>query len=110
MPAVILDAVAIALLTLGLLVTTIGLYGVLRLPDIYSRLHAAGMVSSVGVIAILVASVATRNGSVISRAALVIAFLLLTAPISTHAIAWAAHRRRAAGADEDVRDDARPQA
>jgi monovalent cation/proton antiporter MnhG/PhaG subunit len=98
MAAAILDVVAIALLTVGLLVMTIGLYGVWRMPDIYTRLHAAGIVSSVGVIAILLASVATGNAPVISRAALVIAFLLLTAPISSHAIAWAAHRRRAAQA------------
>ncbi|HEX5816880.1 MAG TPA: monovalent cation/H(+) antiporter subunit G [Methylomirabilota bacterium] len=91
----LLDAAAITLLTLGLIVATIGLYGVLRMPDIYRQLHAAGTVSGVGVIAILLASVATRNAAVIAHAALVIAFVLLTAPIATHAIAWAAHRRRA---------------
>jgi multicomponent Na+:H+ antiporter subunit G len=92
----LLGAFAIASLTLGLIVTTIGLYGVLRMPDVYSRLHAAGMASGLGVITILVASVATRNPAVITHAALVAAFLLLTAPISSHAIAWAAHRQRAA--------------
>jgi monovalent cation/proton antiporter MnhG/PhaG subunit len=93
MLAGMLDAAAVALLALGLLVTTIGLYGVLRMPDVYAQLHAAGMVSGVGVIAVLLASVATRNAAVISHAALVIAFLLLTGPVSSHAIAWAAHRR-----------------
>jgi monovalent cation/proton antiporter MnhG/PhaG subunit len=94
MPAVVLDVVATASLALGLGVTTIGLYGVHRMPDIYSRLHAAGMVSGLGVIAILMASIATRNAAVITDAALIIVFLLLTAPISSHAIAWAVYRRR----------------
>lgn len=98
MLAALLDVVAIGLLALGLIVTTISLYGVLRMPDVYGQLHAAGMASSLGVIAILLASVATRNAAIITNAILVIAFLLLTAPISSHAIAWAAHRRRAARA------------
>ena len=96
MLAGLLDVTGIALLALGLIVTTIGLYGVLRMPEIYRQLHAAGLVSGLGVTAILLASVATSDASVISRAALVIAFLLITAPIASHAIAWAAHRRRAA--------------
>jgi monovalent cation/proton antiporter MnhG/PhaG subunit len=94
----LLDVVAIALLALGLIVTTISLYGVLRMPDTFSQLHAAGMASGLGVIAILMASVATRDAAVITHAVLVTAFLLLTAPISSHAMAWAAHRRRAARA------------
>lgn len=44
--------------------------------------------------AILLASIATRDAATITDAALIIAFLLLTAPISSHAIAWAAYRRR----------------
>jgi multicomponent Na+:H+ antiporter subunit G len=94
MVVMVLDSVAIALLVLGLIVTTIGVYGVLRMPDVYSQLHAAGMVSGVGVVAVLLASVATRDAATITSAALVIAFLLLTAPISSHAIAWAAYQRR----------------
>jgi monovalent cation/proton antiporter MnhG/PhaG subunit len=96
MLVVLLDIVATGLLALGLIVTTISLYGVLRLPDIYSQLHAAGMASGVGVTAIVLASVSTRDAATITSAALIIAFQLLTAPISSHAIAWAAYRRQKA--------------
>jgi multicomponent Na+:H+ antiporter subunit G len=96
MLTVLLDVFAVALLALGLTVTTISLYGVLRMPDTFSQLHAAGMASGLGVIAILMASVATRDAAVITHAVLVSGFLLLTAPISSHAMAWAAHRRRVA--------------
>jgi multicomponent Na+:H+ antiporter subunit G len=44
------------LLALGSIVTTISVYGELRMPDVYSQLHAAGMASGVGAIAILLAS------------------------------------------------------
>lgn len=91
----LLDIVAVGLLALGSIVTTISVYGVLRMPDVYSQLHAAGMASGVGAMAILLASIATRDAATITDAALIIAFLLLTAPISSHAIAWAAYRRRA---------------
>jgi monovalent cation/proton antiporter MnhG/PhaG subunit len=95
MPALLVDIVAVALLALGLIVTTISLYGVLRMPDVYSQLHASGMASGLGVIAILIASIATRDAALITRAALVATFLLLTAPVASHAIAWAAYRRAA---------------
>jgi multicomponent Na+:H+ antiporter subunit G len=101
MLSVVLDIVAVGLLALGSIVMAISVYGVLRMPDVYSQLHAAGMASGVGAMAILLASIATRDAATITDAALIIAFLLLTAPISSHAIAWAAYRRRA-------RETARP--
>lgn len=95
MVTVLLDIAAVGLLALGSIVTAISVYGVLRMPDVYSQLHAAAMASGVGAIAILLASIATGDAGTITDAMLVIAFLLLTAPISSHAIAWAAYRRRA---------------
>ncbi|HME96125.1 MAG TPA: monovalent cation/H(+) antiporter subunit G [Methylomirabilota bacterium] len=89
----VLDVLAVVLLALGSITMTISVYGVLRMPDVYTQLHAAGMASGLGAIAILLASIATRDAATITDAALVIAFLLLTAPISGHAIAWAAYRR-----------------
>jgi multicomponent Na+:H+ antiporter subunit G len=65
------------------------------MPDVYSQLHAAGMASGLGAITILLASLATGDAATITDAVLVIVFLLLTAPISSHAIAWAAYRRAA---------------
>jgi monovalent cation/proton antiporter MnhG/PhaG subunit len=106
-PAFLVDVVAVALLALGLIVTTISLYGVLRMPDVYSQLHASGMASGLGVIAILIASIATRDAALITRAALVATFLLLTAPVSGHAIAWATYRR-AARHRERPAEEARP--
>ena len=44
-------------------------------------------------IAVLASSVATENAAIITFAALAIAFVVLTSPVSGHAIARAAHRR-----------------
>jgi monovalent cation/proton antiporter MnhG/PhaG subunit len=87
-------SVGAVLLLLGLAVTTVGLYGLLRRPEIFEQLHAAGLVTGPGVILVLLASVATGNVEIITSAVLVIAFVLVTSSLSTHAIALAAWRQR----------------
>ena len=94
MISVLLDVLGGASLLLGLLLITIGLYGVLRLPDTYAQLHAQGLATGPGVIAVLVSSIATENAAIITFAALGIAFVVLTSPMSSHAIARAAHDGR----------------
>jgi multicomponent Na+:H+ antiporter subunit G len=93
MISVVLDVVGVALLLIGLTLMTIGLYGVLRLPDTNSQLHAQGLATGPGVIAILASSIATENATIITFAVLAIAFVVLTAPVSGHAIARTARRR-----------------
>ncbi|WP_214370048.1 monovalent cation/H(+) antiporter subunit G [Pseudonocardia sp. H11422] len=93
MISVLLDVIGGALLLLGLALMTISLYGVLRMPDTYSQLHAQGLATGPGVIAVLASSVATEDAATITFAVLGIAFIALTSPVSSHAIARAAHRR-----------------
>lgn len=95
MISIVLDVVGAVLLLLGLVLLTIGLVGVLRLPNTYSQLHAQGLATGPGVIAVLASSVATENAAIITFAALAIAFIALTSPVAGHAIARAAHRREA---------------
>jgi len=82
-----------ALVFLGVLVMTVGVYGVVRLPDTYARLHAASKVVVLGVISLLLASTVTGDPAFIFRAVLIGAFLVLTTPVSAHAIARAAFAR-----------------
>ena len=88
-----LDVVAVLLLAGGLTLATIALYGLLRRPDIFHQLHAAGLVTGPAVVLILLASIGTGRAEVITSAVLVILFVLITSPLSAHAIAQAAHRR-----------------
>ncbi|HEV2753952.1 MAG TPA: monovalent cation/H(+) antiporter subunit G [Solirubrobacteraceae bacterium] len=99
--------VADALVVLGLVVMTLGVVGLFRMPGVLLQLHAASKAVFLGVIAFCVASTATGDGQVIARATLIAAFLLLTTPVAAHAIARASHRtghgrapeRDAAGGD-----------
>jgi multicomponent Na+:H+ antiporter subunit G len=93
MISVVLDVIGGGLLLIGLVLLTISVVGVLRLPDTYSQLHAQGLATGPGVIAIFASSVATENAAIITFAVLGIAFMALTSPVSSHAIARAAHRR-----------------
>ena len=89
----LLDVFGLMLLTVGLTIATIGVYGLLRKPDIFHRLHAAGLMTGPAVILVLLASVASRSAEIVTSAVLVIVFVLITAPLSGHAIAQAARRR-----------------
>ena len=89
----VLDIAGAVLLALGLLLATIGLYGLLRMPDIFHQLHPAGLVTGPAVILVLLASVASGSAEIITSAALVALFVLITSPLSTHSIAQAARRR-----------------
>ncbi|QQQ74055.1 monovalent cation/H(+) antiporter subunit G [Saccharothrix sp. 6-C] len=93
MISIVLDVVGGALLLIGLVLLTISLVGVLRLPDTYSQLHAQGLAAGPGVVAILASSIATEDATIITFAVLAIAFVALTSPVAGHAIARAAHRR-----------------
>ena len=89
----VLDIVGAFLLGLGLLLATVGLYGLLRIPDIFHQLHPAGLVTGPAVILVLLAAVGTGSAEIITSAALVLLFVLITSPLSAHAIAQAARRR-----------------
>jgi multicomponent Na+:H+ antiporter subunit G len=94
---VLLDLLGGVLLLLGLVLMTVSLIGLFRMPDTYSQLHAQGLATGPGVIAVLASSVATKNAGIITFAVLGIAFTALTSPASGHAIARAAHTRSQRG-------------
>ncbi|WP_217914686.1 monovalent cation/H(+) antiporter subunit G [Miltoncostaea marina] len=106
----VLDVVGVALLMLGLLLATIGLYGLLRMPEIFHQVHPAGLITGPALVLILLAAVATRQAEIITSAALVVVFLLITSPLAAHAIAQAAKQRRERRHEEErlerVRDEA----
>ena len=80
-------------LLLGGVLSVIAAAGLLRMPDVFLRMHAATKVGTVGVSAITL-GVMIHFGTitVTSRGILVIAFFLLTAPVAAHMIARAAYR------------------
>lgn len=93
-----------ALVILGVVIMTIGVYGI-RLPDTYTRLHAASKAVVLGVVSLLVASVVTADPQIILRVVLIGAFLILTTPVSAHVIARAAYARRERMESPDARNE-----
>jgi multicomponent Na+:H+ antiporter subunit G len=97
----VLEGLGVALIALGITVTAITIYGVVRMKGLYVRLQAASKASMLGTVAILAASIGSGDGKTVARAAIVAIFLLLTTPVAAHAIAQAAYRRdRAQGGDD----------
>jgi len=58
----ILMMIALGFVALGTLLVIIGAFGLIRLPDVYSRIHAAGVVDTGGAALILLGCVFIRVG------------------------------------------------
>jgi multicomponent Na+:H+ antiporter subunit G len=105
----LLPWLADALAVLGLVVLTISVYGMLRMPDVATRLHASGKAGLMGVLPILLASVLGGDPAAMPRAVLVGAFLVLTTPVVAHEIGRAAYledrRMAASGACDEARHE-----
>jgi multicomponent Na+:H+ antiporter subunit G len=87
------DLLAAVSLVLGGALTFIAALGVLRMPDVYIRMHASTKAGTLGVLLIALALVFVgADAGVVSKAVAVFAFVLLTAPIGAHLIARAAWR------------------
>lgn len=87
----------LTLLTAGLLVVgtafvLVAAVGVLRLPDVYTRMHAASKAGTMGSGLLMIAlAIHAIEGGTMSRALAGVVFFLLTAPISAHLLAKAAY-------------------
>ena len=83
----------IASMAAGLFFVLAGTIGVLRLPDFYTRLHAAGMTDTLGAELILFALILQAdNMQMVLKLLMVAFFLFVTSPTATHAVAHAAYR------------------
>ncbi len=89
----VLPWVADVLVLLGVVVMTVGVYGVVWLPDTYARLHAASKMVFLGVMPLLLASTLAGNPEVLPRVILIAFFLLVTTPVSAHMVGRAAYLR-----------------
>lgn len=90
-----LAAVADGLVLFGVFIISLAVYGMVRMPDIYTKLHAAAKAVYLGVVAILLASLASGDLALILRTALIGALLVVTTTVASHAIARAAWQERA---------------
>ncbi len=75
----------------GSFIVVVGGVGLVRLPDFYSRAHAAGMTDTLGA-ALLIAAMMLDSGWTLNlaRLAFILVFLLLTSPTASHALTHSA--------------------
>ena len=86
---------ASVLVVVGAAFALVAALGVVRMPDVPTRIHAAAKAGPLGAGLVLVGvAVSSGDAGQAARVAAVIAFLVVTAPIAGHAVGRAHHRTR----------------
>lgn len=92
--SVFIDAASWVLLCAGGAFCIIGALGLIRMPDFYTRIHAASVTDTLGAELILL-GLALQAGFTLVTAKLAIigVLIMFTSPTATHALAKAGHAR-----------------
>ncbi len=86
----ILDIATWACMIVGSVFCLIGVIGIIRFPDVYSRMHAASLVETMGAGLIILGLILQSGMTLISvKLLLILVFLFFTNPTTTHALARA---------------------
>jgi multicomponent Na+:H+ antiporter subunit G len=81
------EIIAIVLASAGLIFMFISAFGIIRLPDFYTRLHAAGIGDTLGAMLIFAAMIVMTGFKLISLKILIlILVIMLTNPMGTNMI------------------------
>jgi multicomponent Na+:H+ antiporter subunit G len=109
MNAVTTESVCFVLATLGVFLQLVAGIGVVRMPDLLTRMHASSKAATLGA-ALIILAVGIRFGdtSILVRAVLIILFLFVTAPVAAHMIGRAGYHNGVRLSDETVIDEYRP--
>ena len=91
MAAIILDVLSFILIGIGSFSLIIGALGVLRLPDVYTRMHAASITDTLGAGTIILGLIIQAGLTLVAgKLFLILIFLFFTSPASSFALAHAA--------------------
>jgi multicomponent Na+:H+ antiporter subunit G len=101
-----IEWIAAFFLVFGSLFMLVAAIGVVKLQDVYMRMHAITKAASLGAILMLVAVfLLYREWIVLIEALMVVLFVIFTAPIASHMIAKAAHKTRMPKGEGYVMDE-----
>lgn len=85
------DIIGGALITIGAFFYVVGAIGIYRMPDVFTRMHAAGISDTVGAGLLLTGMMFLAGFSLVTvKLVIILGFILFTSPIATHALAQAA--------------------
>ena len=108
MTEMLINSLIILFITIGIFFILVTAIGLIRLPDVYSRAHAASKSATLGVMSILIGVFLhfwLIEGNFNPRIILGIVFLFITGPVGGHMMAKAAYFSGVPLAKETVRDD-----
>ncbi|MEJ8303798.1 monovalent cation/H(+) antiporter subunit G [Saccharibacillus sacchari] len=106
--ATIVEWIAIVLALAGAVFCAISAFGLIRLPDVYLRSHAATKSAALGVLFVLVGAFLyfwAVDGAINVKLLLAIVFVFLTSPVAGHLNGRAAYRSGVKLWKGSVRDD-----
>jgi multicomponent Na+:H+ antiporter subunit G len=87
-----LDILSWIFLSTGSFFVIVGGIGLLRLPDFYTRIHAASVTDTVGSWLVVIGLMLQAGLSLVTvKLILVLIFLVMTSPLASHALAKAAY-------------------
>ncbi len=106
-----IEWIAILLILFGAIFSVISAIGLVRLPDVYTRTHAASKSSTLAVMVCLLGAFIyfwSHDGYVSVRLILGIIFVFITTPVAGHLICRAAYRSRVPLAEGSGEDELKP--
>ncbi|KPL19808.1 MAG: cation:proton antiporter [candidate division Zixibacteria bacterium SM23_81] len=98
-----MDVFGVAITGVGIIFLFLGNFGVLRLPDVYNRIQAGTKCTTLGAFLTIV-GVGIMEPAWLWKALLIALFVLVTNPISSHAIARASRKSGVSLCDRSVVD------
>ncbi|MCS3924194.1 monovalent cation/H(+) antiporter subunit G [Methanosalsum natronophilum] len=103
----VIDILSDLILLIGLFFVFLGMVGLIRMPDVYNRLHTTTKIGTLGAFGVMISLFVRVGFEPIGIKALTLGlFLMLTAPIAAHMIGRAAfHHGSSYGIDNAVIDD-----
>lgn len=88
---IVLEWIGGVLVIAGALLMVVGAVGLIRMPDVFTRLHAASVSDTLGVSLVLVGLMFFAGFTLVTaKLAFIVLFLAFIGPVATHAVARAA--------------------
>jgi multicomponent Na+:H+ antiporter subunit G len=88
---VLIDLVSAVLILAGSFFTVVGALGLIRMPDVYTRMHAASVTDTLGAGLLLIGMMLQAGfGIEMVKLLFLLALFFFVAPVATHALAQAA--------------------
>ena len=96
MQITITEMLVLFIASVGVLVSLLSAIGVLRLPDVYTRMHAAGKSATLGISTLMIAA-GIYYPDYLGRMIILVVLFYITGPIASTTMARAAYRSAKAG-------------